>query len=98
MSFHSLRLSARARRDVASLLQYSFEAWGEAAQEAYGAELEEIFRSIQRFPKMGRSRDDLKLGIRVIAVNQHVVFYRIDETEIQVERVVHARMDRDSLL
>jgi toxin ParE1/3/4 len=60
----------------------------------------EIIRNIQDldiFPLLGRSRDDLKQGLRSFVVKKYVVFYRIWQNTPVVVRVVHGSRDLEAL-
>ena len=43
-------------------------------------------------PKLGKSRDYVREGYRSVQINRHVIFYRVQESEIFIVRVLHERM------
>jgi toxin ParE1/3/4 len=42
---------------------------------------------------MGRSRDDLRPGLRSFPVGQHVIIYTIEDEDVEILRVFHGRQD-----
>lgn len=46
-------------------------------------------RSLLDYPELGPSRNDLFLGCRSLATEEHVIFYRVIGDEIIVGRVLH---------
>lgn len=42
---------------------------------------------------MGRGRDDLRPGYRSLRVEQHVIYYQIEDKTIRVNRILHDRQD-----
>lgn len=87
-----LRFSARARRELRAILQYSLESWGAAQRDAYAAAINSTLTSLTMYPELGRSRDEFGAGVRSLPIEQHVIYYRVDGTILTVLRVVHGRM------
>ena len=56
-------------------------------------ELTASFSLIAEFPRMGRTRSDLRQRMRCHAVPPYVVFYRTARDHIVVMRIVHKRED-----
>jgi len=51
-------------------------------------------RSPADFPRRGRGRDEIRPGLRSIpCARAFIVFYAIDENEVQIIRVLHARRE-----
>ena len=50
------------------------------------------------FPELGPSRDDIRLGLRHLSVDQYLVFYRINGADVRIVRVLHGRRDLGGLL
>jgi toxin ParE1/3/4 len=56
---------------------------------------------LQQFPYSGRvyrSSQKLGKGYRVIPVKNYLIFYAITENEVEICRVIYARMALDSIL
>jgi toxin ParE1/3/4 len=79
-------------------------SWNYAAREASPHVADEQLRSIDRacealaeWPHSGRARDELFRGVRSIAVEAYVVFYRVGNSAIEIIRVLHGRRDVDAI-
>jgi toxin ParE1/3/4 len=59
---------------------------------------EEKFRLLTDFPEMGRSREELAPSLRSLPVDKYVIFYRIIENGIQIERVLSGYRDFEDVL
>lgn len=56
------------------------------------------FLLLARYPRIGRSRDELRTGLRSFPVGDYVVFYRISGEYVVILRVLHGRRDIERLL
>jgi toxin ParE1/3/4 len=56
-------------------------------------EIRERIADLEHFPLFGRSRDDLKKGLRAFSVRKYIVFYRIMQNTPVVLRVLHGSQD-----
>ena len=82
------------------------EIWYYVAQE--GANLEiadrlidsiaERFLLLASHPHIGRSRSDLRPGLRSFAVGAYVIVYRVDGADVLVLRVLRGSRDLPALL
>ena len=89
--------SSLAVSDLAEIRDYIAERNVAAAEKLLDA-IEEACSRFADYPQIGRSRDDLLLGIRVFPVKKnYAVFYRILEDEVEIVRVVHAARDFNRL-
>jgi toxin ParE1/3/4 len=80
------------------------DIWAYLAREASTRVADEQLRSIDRVcdmlseaPLLGRSRDELLPGIRSIAAQPYVIFYRAPATHIEVVHVLHGSRDIDTI-
>jgi len=78
--------------------------WDYVAREASPDVADEQLRSLDRacealaeWPYSGRARDELLRGVRSIAVEAYVVFYRVGHSVIEIIRVLHGRRDVDAI-
>ncbi len=53
----------------------------------------EHFYALAQYPRMGRSRDDLRPGLRSFAVGEYVIVYSIENEDVEILRVFHGRQD-----
>ena len=92
-SSRKVRLTAAARADVRDIRRYTARQWGARQRDVYHAQLYEGLERLSQFPELGQERNDLAAGCRALRVAQHVVYYRVTETEIIVSRVLHMSQD-----
>ena len=78
--------------------------WIHVAREASPHVADEQLRSLDRacealaqWPHSGRARDELFRGVRSIAVEAYVIFYRVEDSAIEIVRVLHQRLDVDAI-
>jgi toxin ParE1/3/4 len=88
-----LILSPQAEQDLADILQYTLETWGEAQLVAYRAVLEKAIQAIVDNPQIAPLRPDISPAHRTLLAGSHVVVYRLTDSAILVSRFLHARMD-----
>jgi toxin ParE1/3/4 len=72
--------------------------WGYYAAEASAEIADKIVqqivtaaRRVSGLPLSGRSRDDLKPGLRAALAHPYVVFYRLKGSDVEILRVLHER-------
>ncbi len=56
------------------------------------------FALLSKHPLIGRSRDDLRAGLRSITVGAYVVLYRVEHEDVVVLHVLQGRRDIRSVL
>jgi toxin ParE1/3/4 len=84
----------RALADREDIQHAGIEVWGEIRAHAYVAEIDRACARIGDFPSIGKMRDDIRPGIRMFPVEEHVVYYRIRVDEsIRICRILHARQN-----
>lgn len=86
------RFSHRAEADLDNIGHYTLRTWGEAQADRYLGQLEECCQLIADNPALGRSCDDIRLGLRRIEQGRHVVFYREESGGVLISRILHRRM------
>ena len=95
MSANELRLtlSARATQDIESIYVNCAEHWGTGYADAYIERLHEKLTTIQSNPFIGRSRNDLRVGLRSFPAEHHIVCYVVTDSVVIIRTILHARMD-----
>src|SRR5215207_62336 len=80
------------------------DIWGYLARDTSRSVADRTARGIRRscdrlirLPHLGRPRGDLLPGIRSLLVNPYVVFYRLQNNEVEIVRVLHGRRDIDAI-
>ena len=87
------RLSELAKSDLDDARAYTIETWGRDQWLRYFRRLIAGFERIEANPDAGRDRSDFLPGMRSVAVERHVVFYRAFGPDVVILRVVHQRRD-----
>jgi toxin ParE1/3/4 len=86
-----------AETDLAEILDY-LDQRNPAAAERLAAALDQRCELLSQFPNMGRARDELASGLRSIAVDRYVIFYRVTPSAVEVLRILHGSRDIESLM
>ena len=93
MSSYPLIISPIARDDLEKIYQYGILNWGVSQASSYIDHLKTQLWSLTEHPKMGKERDELLSAMRSLAVESHIIFYRIKNQQINIVRVLHGRQD-----
>jgi toxin ParE1/3/4 len=90
----AFQLTNKAKQDLKSIAAYTQKKWGKEQRRVYLKQFDDVFHLISKTPDIGIGCDYIKIGYRKFPVTTHVVFYRlISESEIEIVRVLHKRMD-----
>ena len=93
MAEFSVIYTEDALQDMLSISDYHFEKVGEASALRAIADLQDHIEKLSLFPRMGEEHPDADLkalGFRKLVHNNHIVIYRVDESEVIIERIVWA--------
>lgn len=89
---YKLRISKQAREDLVDVWQYialdSFENADKFVDMIY-----DKCTKLASTPEMGRKRDDLIPGLRSFPVKRYLIFYRINNSYVEISRVLSAYRD-----
>lgn len=87
-------LTEAARADLKSIAAYTQRRWGKEQRRIYAKQFDDAFHMLAERPEAGAACDSIKVGYRKFPNGSHVVFYReLSDTEIEVVRILHKRMD-----
>jgi toxin ParE1/3/4 len=88
------RLAPQVRAELGNIWDYIITESGNAvAADGVIDAITERFYLLARHPHMGRSREDLRPGLRSFPVGQYVIVYTIDDEDVQILHVFHGRQD-----
>jgi toxin ParE1/3/4 len=59
----------------------------------YLDKFKKLFWELTEQPKMGIEREELLPNMRSFSVDSHVVFYRLQQSQVEVVRVLQGRQD-----
>lgn len=94
------KISAKAAADIEDIWLYTFENWSlEQADRYVNLILDEI-EYLAGNPTAGKDFSHVRKSYRRSKVKSHVVFYRYgdSQSDIEVIRVLHERMDMENRL
>jgi len=86
-------LSTKADHDIDDIFDYTEKEFGFDQAVKYVSELEPVFQLIANYPKSGKKRDEIKIGLRSFPISSHIIFYRIFKHKIRIVRVLHGSRD-----
>jgi toxin ParE1/3/4 len=89
--------SADADDDLALIWRSGAELWWNEVAEKHLFEIEYACERLLHDPLLGKERDELLVGLRSIPMRPHVIFYLASKTGIEIVRVLHQRMDIESV-
>ena len=87
-----LVIAADARKDLSDIWDYIAVGSVEAADALY----DECLRQFELFvvlPNIGKRRDELGSNLRSFPVGRYLVFYRVENEELTIIRVLHSARD-----
>ena len=86
------RLGWKAGSDLAAILDYSVDNWGEEHAEEYRSALESCFETLATSPRIGRGCGALYPELRRFEHRSHVIFYLPIVDGVLISRVLHKRV------
>jgi toxin ParE1/3/4 len=89
--------SADADNDLTSIWRSGAEQWSDEIAESHLFEIECACERLLHDPLLGKARDDLLAGLRSIPMRPHVIYYQISKLGIEIVRVLHQRMEIESI-
>lgn len=93
MRSHTLFIAPIVRDDLKCIYEYGVRNWGITRASGYLEKLKEHFWGLTEQPEKGIKRDELMPSMRSFPVGSHIVFYRLQESQIEVVRVLNCRQD-----
>jgi toxin ParE1/3/4 len=87
-----LQVSQPAKDDLVEIWEFIAEH-DELAADRYIDLLRLRARELLRYPHLGRVRREIHPGIRSLLFRNHLIFYRVRKTSIQVLRILHGCID-----
>jgi len=89
--------SSEAAADLDTIWEYYAQAAGRTTADTLVREIGAAVALIETHPFAGRSRNELRPGLRSIASSPHVVFYRVGNDTLEIVRVLDGRRDIDEI-
>jgi toxin ParE1/3/4 len=89
--------SPEARADLEEIWTYYAQVAGRHTANNITRQIGGACGVIEDYPLGGRSRDELRPGLRSVAVRPHVIFYRLTGEAPEIVRVLDGRRDIDEI-
>lgn len=86
-------LSNKADKDLADIFEYGILNFGVERATEYLLGINEKFQFISENKELGRSADEISKGLKRIAYNKHVVFFKEQQESVLIVRVLRREMD-----
>jgi toxin ParE1/3/4 len=88
------RLSPEAEEDLDNIWYYTAKESGSIMRANRLIDrITARFALLIRHPQLGRRRDDLTAGLRSFTIGRYIIFYRIEEEDVLILRVLHGSRD-----
>jgi len=91
-----LVISRSARADLVDIWRYIARDSARQA-DSFVDRLYEKCGLLANNPNVGRSRDDLRPGLRSFPVDRYVIFYRVAQVDLQIVRVLSGYRNAEEL-
>jgi toxin ParE1/3/4 len=86
-------LSLAADKDLEDVFDYTVDKFGVDQAVKYVFEFDEKFTMLIKNPALGRSRPEIKKGLRSLSKDSHQIFYHVLKNHIRIVRVLHGSLD-----
>lgn len=93
MSENTYILSEAADQDLENIFDFTLNQFGFDQAEKYLLEIEDVFKILVLHPGSGKARNEIKEGLYSFPKDNHIIFYRILDKQIQIIRVLHGSRD-----
>ena len=91
MSAYNLDISPLKKTRPERIYDYSISNRGGRQASDYLDKLKKLFWELTEQPKIGVEREELLPDMRSFSIDSHVVFYRLQQSQVEVVRVLHSR-------
>ncbi len=92
---HHVRILPSANIDLIEIADYLYSRNVSAADRILDA-INERIENLRKLPLSGPLRDDLSPGLRYFVEKDYLVFYRVEDEEVHIIRVLHGKRDLDA--
>lgn len=90
-------LTNKAVQDLSEIWDYTHDEWSENQADKYYNFLLESCQEVANNRKFGKAYDEIEKDLLGFKCNHHNIFFKvISGTQIEVERILHEKMDLKS--
>ena len=86
-------LKPKVYEDLENIYNYSAVNFGETKAIKYINDIDQVFSKLSKGDISGKTCDYIKVNLRKLNVNSHVIFYKHNENLIDVIRILHQQQD-----
>lgn len=80
--------------DLNAIWEYTCEEWSEEQADRYYAQLKDTCNQIGKYPELQKSYKEIEKDLFGVKSGKHIMFFKIlNNQEVEVIRILHARMD-----
>jgi toxin ParE1/3/4 len=91
------KFTNKALEDLIEIWDYTVEEWSESQAEKYYDLIMASCDDLANNPQLGKNYEGIFRGLLGYKCGEHIIFFRqLNEDLIEVERVLHGRMDLKS--
>ena len=88
------KFTNKAVDDITRIWNYTFDNWSENQADTYYHMILQNCKEIANSPELGKNYSGVTENLLGFKAGRHIIFYRkIDETEVEITRILHEQMD-----
>ena len=90
-------LTNKAVQDLSEIWDYTYDEWSENQADKYYNLLLNSCQEVADNPNFGKSYNEIEEDLLGFKSNHHIIFFKVtSQNEIEVERILHERMNLKS--
>ncbi|MGV1015553.1 MAG: type II toxin-antitoxin system RelE/ParE family toxin [Methyloceanibacter sp.] len=89
--------SPEAETDLADIWSYYEDVAGRVVADTMVRNIGEACRILEDYPFAGRTRDEIRPGLRSASANPYLIFYRVNDGIAEIVRVLDGRRDIEEI-
>jgi toxin ParE1/3/4 len=93
----TINFAPNAEKNLEDIENYINENGDAKAAVSVVDDILDVCGSLQAMPRIGKARDEIAPGVRSITSGNYVIYYRINEQNIDILRVWHGHRDTAAL-
>lgn len=82
-----------AINDLEEIWLYTFETWSLEQADRYHDLIYKEIKFIATRPDYGKNQNHIRAGYRSSQVKAHIIFYKYSDSEVEIVRILHEKMD-----
>ena len=86
-------ITETAEKDLNEIFDYTEKEFGFDQAVKYLLDIDDKFDLLSEQPELGKKRDEIRLELRSLVHESHVIFYRVLNNRVRIIRVLHGSRD-----